>query len=137
MVLASRKAVAIQENIVPRSSASEIVGSAVFVTLPSSAERRRGIHIAMKDRQKPGPRVHFWVGGMGAVEEGRAGCGCEFLGCSRSGSESWQRIPSSGDKSRGDLELGLEGFDWNDSDRVANVVGHRTKCARMGSVTLL
>jgi hypothetical protein len=69
MVLARRKAVATQENLVPRSSASEIVGSAVLVTLPSSAESRRGMQMAMKDRQKPVPRVHTCEG----VSEGREG----------------------------------------------------------------
>lgn len=62
MVLASRKAVATQENLVPRSNASEMVGSAVFVTLPSSAERRSGRQIAMKERQKPSDRFHLAEG---------------------------------------------------------------------------
>ena len=56
----------------PRSRASEMVGSAVLVTLPSSADRSNGIQIAVKERQKPGPRTHFmegvregWDGGSG------------------------------------------------------------------------
>ena len=69
MVLARRKAVATQENLVPRSSASEIVGSAVLVTLPSKADSRRGMQMAMKDRQKPAPRVHTCEG----VSEGSEG----------------------------------------------------------------
>lgn len=59
MVLDRRKAVAIQENLVFKSRTSEMVGSAVFVMLPSSAERSSGMHMAMKDRQKPSDRVHF------------------------------------------------------------------------------
>lgn len=39
-----------------------MVGKAVFVTLPSSAERSNGRHIAVKERQKPLVRVHFSEG---------------------------------------------------------------------------
>ena len=35
------------------------MGKAVFVTEPSSAESRRGMQRAIKERQKPSPRVHF------------------------------------------------------------------------------
>ena len=35
------------------------MGNAVLMMLPSSAERSSGMHIAMKDRQKPSDRVHF------------------------------------------------------------------------------
>ena len=61
-MLASRKAVATQEKAVPRFSASEMVGKAVFVTLPSSAESSSGRHMAMKERQKPLVLVHFSEG---------------------------------------------------------------------------
>lgn len=61
-MLASRKAVATQEKVVPRFNASEMVGKAVFVTLPSSAESSNGRHIAMKERQKPLVLVHFSEG---------------------------------------------------------------------------
>ena len=61
-MLASRNAVATHENVVPRSSASEIVGKAVLVTLPSRAESKSGIHIAINERQKPSERVHFCDG---------------------------------------------------------------------------
>ena len=53
---------ATHENLVPRLRASEIVGKAVFVTLPSRAESSNGKHIAMKDRQNPFVRVHFSEG---------------------------------------------------------------------------
>lgn len=53
----------------PRSSASDIVGSAVFVTLPSRAERRRGTQTAMKERQKPSSRLHLRL----AVWDGKSG----------------------------------------------------------------
>jgi hypothetical protein len=73
IVLARRKAVATQEKLVPRSSASEIVGSAVLVTLPSRAERRRGMQMAIKERQKPGPRFHVIEGVQDGSEGGRVG----------------------------------------------------------------
>jgi hypothetical protein len=74
-VLASRKAVATQENVVPRLSASEMVGKAVFVTLPSSAESSNGKHIATKERQKPLVRVHSSEGVLELSEgcDSRAG----------------------------------------------------------------
>lgn len=53
---------ATHENLVPRLSASEMVGRAVFVTLPSSADNNNGRHIAMNDRQNPFVRVHFSEG---------------------------------------------------------------------------
>ena len=62
MVLARRNAVATQENFVPRSKASEMVGRAVLVTLPSRAERSSGMHIAINDRQKPSDRFHLAEG---------------------------------------------------------------------------
>lgn len=62
MVLARRNAVATQENFVPRSKALEMVGRAVLVTVPSRAERRSGMHMAMKERQKPSDRVHLAEG---------------------------------------------------------------------------
>ena len=65
MVLASRKAVATQEKAVPRSNASAIVGRAVLVMLPSSADNRSGTQIAAKDVQKPAPRVHSSGGTRG------------------------------------------------------------------------
>lgn len=43
----------------PRDRELEMVGRAVFVTEPSSAESRRGMQRAIKERQKPSPRVHF------------------------------------------------------------------------------
>jgi hypothetical protein len=69
MVLARRNAVATQENFVPRSRASEMVGRAVLVTLPSRAERSSGMHMAMKERQNPSDRFHLVEG----VKEGRDG----------------------------------------------------------------
>lgn len=68
-MLASKKAVATHENWVPRSRTSDIVGSAVLVTLPSRADSKRGMHIATKDRQKPSSRLHFWL----SVCEGNEG----------------------------------------------------------------
>jgi len=50
-----------------------MVGSAVLVTLPSRAERRSGIHIAMKERQKPSVRTHFWLGSSEGSEIGIIG----------------------------------------------------------------
>jgi hypothetical protein len=75
MVLARRKAVATQEKEVPRLSASDMVGNAVFVTLPSSAERSSGRHIAMKERQKPFVRVHFSSGVRELSEGGEVRAG--------------------------------------------------------------
>jgi hypothetical protein len=69
MVLARRNAVATQENFVPRSRASEIVGRAVLVTLPSRADRSSGMHMAMKERQNPSDRFHLVEG----VNDGRDG----------------------------------------------------------------
>jgi hypothetical protein len=59
--------------MVPKSRASEMVGSAVLVTLPSRAERRRGMQMARKDRQKPGPRDHSCTGASDGSEGGRVG----------------------------------------------------------------
>ena len=39
-----------------------MVGSAVLVMLPSRAESRRGMQMAMKERQKPRPLFHFCDG---------------------------------------------------------------------------
>lgn len=49
---------ATQEKFVPRFSASEMVGRAVLVTLPSRADSKSGMQMAMKDRQNPAPRRH-------------------------------------------------------------------------------
>jgi hypothetical protein len=62
-----------QEKLGPRSSASEIVGSAVLVTLPSRAERRSGMQMAIKERQKIGPRFHVIEGVQDGSEGGRVG----------------------------------------------------------------
>jgi hypothetical protein len=72
-VLARRNAVATQEKEVPRSRASEMVGSAVLVTLPSSAESRSGMHMEIKERQNPVPRVHTCEGFRGGKESGGVG----------------------------------------------------------------
>lgn len=68
-MLASKNAVATHENEVPRLRASDMVGSAVLVTLPSSAESRSGTQMAIKERQKPSSRRHFRLG----VSEGKEG----------------------------------------------------------------
>lgn len=73
MVLASKNAVATHANFVPRSSASEMVGRAVLVTLPSSAERRSGMHIAVKERQNPSARVHLAEAVCEGMESWRVG----------------------------------------------------------------
>jgi hypothetical protein len=65
---------------VPRHKEEEIVGKAVLVTEPSRAESSNGMQRAMKERQKPNPRVHFSDGlsdelieGIEAGIEGREG----------------------------------------------------------------
>jgi hypothetical protein len=45
----------------------------VLVTLPSRAERRSGMQMAIKDRQKPGPRFHAIEGMQDRSEGGRVG----------------------------------------------------------------
>jgi hypothetical protein len=79
MVLARRNAVATQEKFVPRLRASEMVGKAVLVTLPSRAERRRGRHIAVNDRQKPRPLFHLIAGrAEGREDDGEGGIVVDF-----------------------------------------------------------
>jgi hypothetical protein len=71
---------------VPRDRELEMVGRAVFVTEPSSAESRRGMQRAIKERQKPSPRVHFSDG----VSDGMLGGIGGRVGFSSWAAEWWR-----------------------------------------------
>jgi hypothetical protein len=109
--------VATHENVVPRLSASDIVGRAVFVTLPSRADNNSGRHMAMKERQNPSVRFQSSEGvpetsegeegKVGRLSQYSLGSGPDVLGCfspCRFGSKLTSRSPEGIKHFKGDFE---------------------------------
>jgi len=118
-----------------------MVGRAVFVTEPSSAESSRGMQRAIKERQKPSPRVHFSDGVNDGMLGGIGGrVGFSFWAAERwRAEESWagfggeervrarKRTPVFVDEGsfspNGEVEYKAEGASSSLSSSVSSAVG--------------